>query len=80
MTNECCPTCGRVMPNDENPIRRARKMRGISVADACQASGIALAQWYQYERGGSIPSLLTAKKIADALGCAIEALIPNDAA
>ncbi len=56
-------------------LRRQRKLRGWSLDQASQASGVSKAMLGQIERGESSPTVATLWKIASGFGCSLSRFI-----
>lgn len=56
-------------------MKRIRQGKNISLRKLDSMVGIAFTNLSKYETGKQIPTVLTAKKIADALGCTIDDLL-----
>jgi transcriptional regulator with XRE-family HTH domain len=56
-------------------VRAARKLRGLSVAELADAAGLTKTTVYRIEAGQHLPQMRTARRLADALGVAVESLL-----
>lgn len=57
-------------------LREQRIKKGMTLDALAKASGVSRVSINRYELGTRTPDVVAAKKIADALGCRIEDLIP----
>lgn len=56
-------------------LRLARKYRGLTMQQVAERLGYKTADAYgKYERAEQLPSIILAKRIADALGCSLDEL------
>lgn len=56
-------------------LRIKMRAKGISQSDLCDATGLSQPTISHYMMGKSVPSLYTAKKIADTLSCSVDDLL-----
>ena len=56
-------------------MKKIRQEKGISLRKLDSMIGISFTNLSKYETGKQIPTVLTAKKIADALECTIDDLL-----
>lgn len=61
--------------NDSSPIARARIAAGMTQGELAEKVGCLSREVSRWERGGRTPRIDTLKKIAAALGCAMDDLI-----
>ncbi|MBT9132083.1 MAG: hypothetical protein DDT33_00593 [Firmicutes bacterium] len=62
----------------ENKIRGVLEAKSIKVSDVIRKTGLSKSYFYDVLANNSMPSLVNARKIADALQVNIEDLFPND--
>lgn len=67
------------MAEPRKKLRRLRKAKGISAADAAQHFGVSEAAWYKWERGNRTPQVGLAIRIAEFLGVSVEDIFGDDA-
>ena len=60
----------------EPPVRVWRELRNLTQADLSRASGVNRVQIVEIEAGRSTGSVHTLRKLADALGVAVDDIIP----
>lgn len=56
-------------------LREVRKGKGMTQKALSEVSGIPREQINRYERGNVVPTLTSAVKLAEALGCSVDDLI-----
>lgn len=61
-----------------NNIKEILKTKNIKISYAIEETGLSRSYFYDVMNGNSIPSLLVARKIANAIGVRLEELFPND--
>lgn len=59
-------------------LREARLTAGLSQSDLSQRSGLPKPTLSRYENGHVLPSLMTLRKLADALGVSESVLLPGN--
>ncbi len=57
-------------------LREQRIKKGMTLDALAKASGVSRVSINRYELGTRIPNIVAAGKIADALGCSVEDLMP----
>lgn len=65
-------------PTREHPIRRKRLDARLSMRELGAAVGVSTRSIASYEIEGVEPSLRTAKRIAQVLGCTVDDLVAED--
>jgi transcriptional regulator with XRE-family HTH domain len=58
-----------------NKLRELRRMKGMTQEALSKFSGVNRVSIAKYESGKTVPSMQTAKKLADALGVTVDELI-----
>lgn len=59
-------------------IKVIRRQKGMTQADLAEMLGVTPAAISRYESGERIPDIVTAAKIANALGCKVDDLIKEE--
>ena len=60
-------------------LTKLRLMGGLSRRELGERVGVSSVAIYQFETGIAMPSLKTARKLADTLGCEIDHIYPSEA-
>ena len=63
----------------ETRLREARRKAGMAQVELASKAGVSVGKVNQYERGWFLPTLPTAKKLAEALSCEVEDLFDPEA-
>lgn len=61
----------------ENKIRQAIKNQGLTISSVIENTGLSKSYFYDVMNGISIPSLVNARKIEEAIGVPLDELFPN---
>ncbi|WP_142414422.1 helix-turn-helix transcriptional regulator [Hathewaya massiliensis] len=61
-----------------NNIKELLNENHIKVSEVIEKTGLSRSHFYDVMKGNSIPSLLVARKIADAIGVRLEELFPKE--
>ena len=69
---------GDVMPTMGQLMKARRKLAGLTQEQVAEKMGVKRATYAQYEAGNRIPLTVTLAKIAHAIGCKMDDLIPID--
>lgn len=69
---------GDVMPTIGQLMKARRKLAGLTQEQVAEKMGVKRATYAQYEAGNRIPLTMTLAKIAHAIGCKMDDLIPID--
>ena len=67
-------------PDFASRLRTARHDRGLKRGDVARAAGLAVGVYGRYERGERLPTVDTARAIADAIGVSLDYLTGKSAA
>jgi len=60
-------------------IRQLRQRRDLSMAQLAELAGLSRQQIWKYETGRDQPHVQSLRRLADALGVTLEALLPTNA-
>lgn len=60
-------------------LKELRKAKGMTMDELAKASGVSRVSINRYELGDRVPDIIIASKLARALDCKIEELVPHDA-
>lgn len=69
---------GDVMPTMGQLMKAKRKLAGLTQEQVAEKMGVKRATYAQYEAGNRVPLTMTLAKIAHAIGCKMDDLIPID--
>lgn len=61
-----------------NKIKQIIKNNGLKISDVIKKTGLAKSYFYNVMNGESVPSLVNARKISDAIGVSINEIFPNE--
>ncbi len=59
-------------------LREIRKAKGLTMNELARASGVSRVSINRYELGERVPDIIIASKLALALDCKIEDLVPKN--
>ncbi len=60
-------------------LKELRKAKGLTMDELAKISGVSRVSINRYELGARVPDIIIASKLAKALECRIEDLVPQDA-